>query len=158
MPPTLSRVSARSPSHSAANTPENYAGKPMWVYNQRNTWHGIDFFYNSDMKMTEYLRYYYSTLSAVDDSVGRVLAYLKKNHLEKDTLVIFTSDNGFQIGDHGLIDKRTQEDDAKNGFLLDGFPRTVPQAEALNKMLESRGQKLNGAVALVVDSAESKTA
>jgi arylsulfatase A-like enzyme len=92
---------------SAANTPANYAGKPMWVYNQRNTWHGIDFFYNSDMKMTEYLRYYYETLLAVDDSVGRILAYLRENNLEKDTLIIFTSDNGFQIGDHGLIDKRT---------------------------------------------------
>lgn len=91
---------------SAADTPENYAGKPMWVYNQRNTWHGIDFFYNSDMLMTEYLRFYYSTLSAVDDSVGRILAYLRENGLEEDTLVIFTSDNGFLFGDHGLIDKR----------------------------------------------------
>lgn len=92
---------------SAANTPDNYRGKPMWVYNQRNSWHGIDFFYNSDMPMGEYLRYYYATLSAVDDSLGRLFAYLKKNHLEKDTLVVFTSDNGYQIGEHGLIDKRT---------------------------------------------------
>lgn len=91
---------------SAANTPENRAGKPMWVYNQRNTWHGIDFFYNSDMPMTEYLRFYFSTLSAVDDSVGRILAWLRKNGLEEDTLVVFTSDNGFLFGDHGLIDKR----------------------------------------------------
>ena len=91
---------------SAANTPENYAGKPMWVYNQRNTWHGLDFFYNSDMTMQEYLRYYYSTLSSVDDSVARIMAYLEENGLDDDTLVVFTSDNGFLIGDHGLIDKR----------------------------------------------------
>jgi arylsulfatase A-like enzyme len=91
---------------SAANTPENYRGKPMWVYNQRNTWHGIDFFYNTDMKMTEYLKGYYATLSAVDDGVGRLLDYLKQNGLEQDTMIVFTSDNGFLIGDHGLIDKR----------------------------------------------------
>ena len=49
-----------------------------------------------------------------------------------------------------LIEERTSKDDAKNGFLLDGFPRTVPQADALNKLLEGRGQKLNVVVALEV--------
>jgi len=111
---------------SAANTPENYKGKPMWVYNGRNSWHGIDFFYNSDMKMTEYLRYYYATLSAVDDSVGRIMAYLKKNHLEKDTLVVFTSDNGFQIGEHGLIDKRTAYEPSVRVPMIMVEPGTVP--------------------------------
>jgi arylsulfatase A-like enzyme len=91
---------------SAANTPENYRGKPMWVYNQRNTWHGVDFPYHTDLTMAEYLKGYYATLSAVDDSVGRLLDYLKASGLEKDTMVVFTSDNGFLIGDHGLIDKR----------------------------------------------------
>ncbi len=111
---------------SAANTPENYKGKPMWVYNQRNTWHGIDFFYNSDMTMPEYLRYYYSTLSAVDDSMGRIFAYLKQHHLEKDTLVVFTSDNGYQIGEHGLIDKRNAYQASVRVPLLVWEPGTVP--------------------------------
>ena len=111
---------------SAENTAENYKGKPRWVYDQRNTWHGIDLFYNSDMKMTEYLKYYYATLSAVDDSLGRIMAYLKKNHLEKDTLVVFTSDNGFQIGDHGLIDKRTAYEASVRVPLVMWEPGTVP--------------------------------
>ena len=111
---------------SAANTPQNYAGKPRWVYDQRNSWHGIDFFYNADVPMPDYLRYYYGSLSAVDDSLGRIFAFLKKNHLEKDTLVVFTSDNGYQIGDHGLIDKRTAYEASVRVPLLVWEPGTVP--------------------------------
>jgi len=50
----------------------------------------------------------------------------------------------------GLIADRTQADDAKGGFLLDGFPRTVPQAEALGAMLAGRQQKLDCALVLEV--------
>lgn len=111
---------------SAKNTPENYRGKPRWVYDQRNSWHGIDFFYNSDVPMTEYLKYYYGALSAVDDSLGRIFAYLRKSHLDKDTLVVFTSDNGFQIGDHGLIDKRDAYEASVRVPLVVWEPGTVP--------------------------------
>lgn len=111
---------------SAANTPQNNAGKPLWVQNQRNTWHGIDFFYNADVPMTEYLKYYYGTLSAIDDSLGRVMDYLRKNHLEKDTLVVFTSDNGYMIGEHGLIDKRNAYEASIRVPLVVWEPGTVP--------------------------------
>jgi adenylate kinase len=50
----------------------------------------------------------------------------------------------------GLIDERTRADDAKAGFLLDGFPRTVPQAEALGKTLDARGLALDHVLALEV--------
>lgn len=111
---------------SAANTPENYEGKPLWVYNQRNTWHGLDFFYNSDMSMQQYLRYYYSTLSSVDDSVARILAYLEANDLEDETLIVFTSDNGYLIGDHGLIDKRNAYQPSVQVPMLVYAPGAVP--------------------------------
>lgn len=50
----------------------------------------------------------------------------------------------------GLIHERLSEDDAKNGYILDGFPRNIPQAEALDAMLTGLGQPLQGVVLLDV--------
>lgn len=50
-----------------------------------------------------------------------------------------------------MISNRIDQADCKNGFALDGFPRTTPQAEALDEMLAQRGLKLDAVVSLVVD-------
>ncbi|MEO5371035.1 MAG: adenylate kinase [Magnetococcus sp. DMHC-1] len=51
----------------------------------------------------------------------------------------------------GIIADRTQEADCKKGFLLDGFPRTVPQAEALDKMLTARKQTIDHVIDIAVE-------
>jgi len=51
----------------------------------------------------------------------------------------------------GIVADRIEEPDAKKGFILDGFPRTVPQAEALDRMLEEKGMALDGVIELKVD-------
>lgn len=112
---------------SSANTEENYRGKPMWVRNQRNSWHGVDFPYHSDQDLREYIREYYRTLSAVDDSLGRILGWLRAAKLEENTVVIFSSDNGFLFGDHGLIDKRNAYEPSVRVPLLVYAPGRVPQ-------------------------------
>lgn len=89
-----------------ANTPENYKGKPRWVKDQRNSWHGVDFPYNENLDFNQFQRNYYETLMSVDDSVGRIRKYLKDHHLAKNTVVMLMGDNGFMFGEHGLIDKR----------------------------------------------------
>ncbi|KPQ11133.1 MAG: adenylate kinase Adk [Saliniramus fredricksonii] len=51
----------------------------------------------------------------------------------------------------GIVADRIEEPDAANGFILDGFPRTVAQAEALDSMLRSKGQPLDVVLEFVVD-------
>jgi adenylate kinase len=51
----------------------------------------------------------------------------------------------------GIIAERIEQPDAVNGFVLDGFPRTVPQAEALDRLLKERGLKLDGVIELRVN-------
>ena len=109
-----------------AITQAHLDGKPMWVKNQRNSWHGIDFFYASDRRMQDYLKDYYGALSAVDDSLGRIWAHLEAQGIEDETLVVFTSDNGFLIGDHGLIDKRNAYQGSVRVPMLVAAPGLVP--------------------------------
>jgi len=80
--------------------------EPMWVQNQRNSWHGADFPYHTTLSLPEFRRDYYETLSAVDESVGRIFHWLEETGEADNTIVIFLSDNGFLFGEHGLIDKR----------------------------------------------------
>jgi len=112
---------------SMANTADNNRGKPMWVRNQRNSWHGVDFPYHSDQDLREYVRQYYRTLSPVDDSLGRILAYLREANLDKNTLIVFYSDNGFLLGDHGLIDKRNAYEPSVRVPLVMYAPSLLPE-------------------------------
>jgi arylsulfatase A-like enzyme len=57
-------------------------------------------------KYQTYLKDYLRCIKSVDDSVGRVMDYLEKNHLAKNTVVIYSSDQGFYVGEHGWFDKR----------------------------------------------------
>lgn len=86
--------------------PNNVQGAPIWVQNQRNSWHGVDFPYHSDLDIGSYYKRYAETLHSVDESVGKVMDYLQKEGLLQSTLIVYMGDNGFQFGEHGLIDKR----------------------------------------------------
>jgi N-acetylglucosamine-6-sulfatase len=83
-----------------------HQGAPMWLQNQRNSWHGVEFPYHSSLNIGEYYKRYAETLFSVDESVGRIMDYLKKENLLESTLIVYMGDNGFQFGEHGLIDKR----------------------------------------------------
>ncbi len=66
-------------------------------------------------------------------------------------------ESGALVSDHiviGIIHDRISEPDAKNGFILDGFPRTLAQASELEAMLAEKGLKLDAAIELKVDAAK----
>lgn len=96
--------------------------RPMWVQNQRNSWHGVDYPYHSDLDIAEYYKRYCETLMAVDESVGRVLQALEARGELDSTLVIYMGDNGFAFGEHGLIDKRTSYEESMRVPLLARCP------------------------------------
>ena len=64
--------------------------------------------------------------------------YMERGELVPDSLIM------------GIMEERLQQDDCKQGFLLDGFPRTIPQAEELDKLLDRLGITLDGVVNLNV--------
>ncbi len=107
---------------SQADSEENYKGKPMWVKNQRNSWHGVDFPYHSALNVQEYKRQYHRALTAVDDSIGRINSWLERNGLADNTIVILMGDNGFMFGEHGLIDKRNAYEESMRVPLLAYIP------------------------------------
>lgn len=91
---------------SMANTVSNYREKPRWVEEQRNSWHGVDYMFHGQFAFDTFYRRYAETLLALDDSVGRILEFLDRSGLAQNTVVIYMGDNGFLLGEHGLIDKR----------------------------------------------------
>lgn len=69
-------------------------------------------------------------------------SFMNKGELVPDDLVV------------DIVDERLTESDAKNGFILDGFPRTVPQAEALDKSLEKRNMLISAVIDINVSEKE----
>jgi N-acetylglucosamine-6-sulfatase len=118
-----------------ADTEENYDGKPDWVRAQRNTWHGVDGMYNNTVDFDDFTRRYAETLRSVDDSVGQIVATLKELGLLESTLLVFTSDNGFLFGEHGLIDKRTMYEESIRVPFIAHCPDLFPGGQRRTQMV-----------------------
>jgi arylsulfatase A-like enzyme len=70
-------------------------------------------------KYQRYMQDYLATIQSIDDGIGRLLAFLDANGLSKNTIVIYTSDQGFFLGDHGMYDKRFMyEESLRMPFLV----------------------------------------
>jgi len=87
-------------------------------------------------------------------STGDMLRAAVKNGTEVGKRAKAVMDAGELVSDaivNAIVAERIDQPDCANGFILDGYPRTLPQADAVEAMLAERGQKLDAVVELVVD-------
>ncbi|MCP5120116.1 MAG: DUF4976 domain-containing protein, partial [bacterium] len=70
-----------------------------------------------------FVKDHYRALFGIDENLGRVLDYLDENGLAEDTLILYSSDNGFYLGDHGWYDKRFMYEPSLRIPLLARYPR-----------------------------------
>jgi len=88
-------------------------------------------------KYRRYLQDYLGTIAAVDESVARVLDVLDRTGLAGDTLVVYTSDQGFFLGEHGWFDKRFMYEEALRMPLLMRFPGRIRPGSVNDDMLSN---------------------
>ena len=88
-------------------------------------------------KYQRYIRNYLETVKAVDESVGRLLKHLDDNGLAANTIVIYASDQGFYLGEHGWFDKRWMfEESLKMPFVI-RWPGTVEPGSSPEAMIQN---------------------
>jgi arylsulfatase A-like enzyme len=85
-----------------------------------------------EWKFQRYMKDYLSTAASLDRNVGRVLNYLDSHHLTNNTLVIYLSDQGFYLGEHGWFDKRFMYEESFRTPLLIRYPGVVKRGTQSN--------------------------
>jgi arylsulfatase A-like enzyme len=76
-------------------------------------------------KYQRYMQDYLATIQSVDDNVGRLLDFLDRSGLTRNTMVIYTSDQGFFLGDHGMYDKRFMYEESLRMPFLVRWPERI---------------------------------
>ncbi len=80
---------------------------------------------------------YLGSISSVDDNVGRVLDYLEESGLAENTIVVYTSDQGFYLGEHGWFDKRFIYDESFKTPLLIRWPNQIKPGTTNEEMVQN---------------------
>ena len=91
----------------------------------------------ANWKFQRYMRDYMKTVKSLDDNVGRVLDYLKDNGLLDNTLVVYTSDQGFYMGEHGWFDKRFMYEESMRTPLIMRLPKEFDRKGDITEMVQN---------------------
>ena len=88
-------------------------------------------------KYQRYMQDYLGTIAAVDENVGRLLDYLDQHGLANNTLVVYTSDQGFYLGEHGWFDKRFMYNESFKTPLLIKWPNVITAGTTEDEMVQN---------------------
>lgn len=88
-------------------------------------------------KYQRYMQDYLGSISSVDDNVGRFLDYLDESGLAENTIVVYTSDQGFYLGEHGWFDKRFIYDESFKTPLLIRWPNEIKAGTTNEEMVQN---------------------
>ena len=88
-------------------------------------------------KYNRYIKDYLRCIKSVDDGVGEVLDYLEENGLAENTIVIYTSDQGFYLGEHGWFDKRFMYKESFRTPLLVRYPEEIKPGTEIDKLVQN---------------------
>jgi arylsulfatase A-like enzyme len=88
-------------------------------------------------KYLRYLRDYLKCIKSVDDGVGELLDYLDKSGLTENTIVIYTSDQGFYLGEHGWFDKRFMYEESFRTPLVMRYPKEIKPGTTISKLVQN---------------------
>jgi len=88
-------------------------------------------------KFNRYMKDYLSTIQSVDDGVGEVLDYLDQNGLAENTIVVYTSDQGFYLGEHGWFDKRFMYEESFRTPMLMRYPKEIHASTVVDELIQN---------------------
>ena len=126
-----------------ANTERNYQTQPHWVRNRRFSIHGIDHMetgaFDKDPvpSFDDLYHQYAECVVGIDENLGRVLDWLRKNQRDKNTIVIYMGDNGFELGEHGFYDKRDAFEHSIRVPMLAYAPGLIEPGTQVEQMVQN---------------------
>lgn len=88
-------------------------------------------------KFNRYMRDYLATIQSVDDGVGEMLNYLDEAGLSENTIVVYTSDQGFYLGEHGWFDKRFMYEESFRTPMLMRYPKEIKGGTVVDELVQN---------------------
>jgi arylsulfatase A-like enzyme len=112
----------------------DFGNEPSEIVSMGN---GLDDNTRLRLKYQRYIKDYLATIKSVDDNIGRVLDYLSENDLEDNTIIIYASDQGFFLGDHGWFDKRFMYEEALRMPFVIRYPKKIKAKTSINDVISN---------------------